>query len=392
MPCADRGKCNWTCPFTDPLTTRRWRRRIKYLLIRVCRRCCVPPSRKRWPWGNLSCCRPIRVMTFFAQFPNCLPYASNEEFVGNMYYAMTHSPEPLTEEYAHALSWEAATERFMMAGSISVDEALAAAEALSSGTDLEISLPSGFTRLTATIRQTRARYRKFRSKLSAEIRDANVLPAPVTNALVSELDKRLDLDLDQLLTSPKLRFKLSPAELDETLLDIYNKVSESPSGDVLRVIGGGTDVGWQKRYLWRQKWSKRRNELLQQHSFLGGGSGKDGQSAHLSDMENNHSDADDKDLMPAEWVSRALYRNLPSMANTKYRSTKIAATKADDTTTATTAVRQHHKRGKEGPRMALLSHGRSSTYPRGEAIQWRGATKFLSLQPRICTSLRMKVR
>jgi digalactosyldiacylglycerol synthase len=60
---------------------------------------------------------------FFAQFPNCLPYSNKEEFVGNLYYALTHSPAPLTTEYAYALSWAAATERLGAAGSISVEEA-----------------------------------------------------------------------------------------------------------------------------------------------------------------------------------------------------------------------------------------------------------------------------
>ncbi len=69
---------------------------------------------------------------FFAQFPNCLPYTNAEEFVGNLYYALTHSPEPMTEEYSHALSWEAATERFAAAGSVSIAEADAMDEALSS--------------------------------------------------------------------------------------------------------------------------------------------------------------------------------------------------------------------------------------------------------------------
>lgn len=69
---------------------------------------------------------------FFAQFPNCLPYSNKEEFVGNLYYALTHSPEPLTDEYSHALSWEAATERFAAAGSVSVAEAEAMKEALES--------------------------------------------------------------------------------------------------------------------------------------------------------------------------------------------------------------------------------------------------------------------
>lgn len=62
--------------------------------------------------------------------------------VGNLYYALTHSPEPLTEEYSHALSWEAATERFIAAGSISVAEAEAMEEALSSaaaGIDVRVA-------------------------------------------------------------------------------------------------------------------------------------------------------------------------------------------------------------------------------------------------------------
>jgi len=69
---------------------------------------------------------------FFAQFPNCLTYATKEEFVGNLYYAMTHSPEPLTTEFAHALSWDAATQRLEAAGCIPVEESEKMAEALSS--------------------------------------------------------------------------------------------------------------------------------------------------------------------------------------------------------------------------------------------------------------------
>ena len=52
-------------------------------------------------------------------------------FPGNLYYALTHSPEPLTEDYSHALSWQAATERLEAAGSIPLREAEAMAEAVS---------------------------------------------------------------------------------------------------------------------------------------------------------------------------------------------------------------------------------------------------------------------
>ena len=51
---------------------------------------------------------------------------------GNLYYALTHSPEPLTKDDSYALSWEAATERLEAAASIPVNEANLMNEALSS--------------------------------------------------------------------------------------------------------------------------------------------------------------------------------------------------------------------------------------------------------------------
>lgn len=107
--------------------------------------------------------------------------------------------------------------------------------------------------LSRSFSRTRARYRGFRSKLSQEISKTNVLPKDVQLRLISELDKRLDVNLDELLDSPKLRVKLSPAKLDKLLLELYDNVTKGPSGDVLRVIGGGANVGRQAQYIKQQQ-------------------------------------------------------------------------------------------------------------------------------------------
>jgi hypothetical protein len=137
---------------------------------------------------------------FFAQFPNCLTYATKEEFVGTLYYAMTHSPEPLSEEYAHALSWEAATERLIASACIPISEAEKVEEFMSSGdasievclsvlfllfslfkishcAAVKITLPplveSDESRkgISTVLQYSRLRFRQFRSRLSREIRD-----------------------------------------------------------------------------------------------------------------------------------------------------------------------------------------------------------------------------
>lgn len=140
---------------------------------------------------------------FFAQFPNCLTYANEEEFVGNLYYALTHAPAPLTKEYAFALSWEAATQRLEAAGCIPQEESERMAEFLASedaGIEvrsllvdvrrlfhdlthliltilLQITLPpiveseEGRKGLSTVLQYSRLRYRQFRTRLSQEIQE-----------------------------------------------------------------------------------------------------------------------------------------------------------------------------------------------------------------------------
>jgi len=62
--------------------------------------------------------------TFFLQFPNCLAYRNKFEFVASLRWALTHDPEPLTDEQARQFTWEAATDRFIDASKITWRQAL----------------------------------------------------------------------------------------------------------------------------------------------------------------------------------------------------------------------------------------------------------------------------
>ena len=118
--------------------------------------------------------------------------------------------------------------------------------------------------------------------------------------MMNELEKRLDLDLDEILESPKLRLALSPAELDKQLLELYNRVTDGPGGDILRIVGGGQEVALQSLYLRRQAFKQRAKNPRYDPLFAF--TGLDG------DDDDDDFDMDQKTV--SDWVSRALRRNL----------------------------------------------------------------------------------
>jgi len=285
---------------------------------------------------------------FFAQFPNCLTYANKEEFVGNLYYAMTHSPQPLSKDYSYALSWEAATERFAAAGSLSVAEAKMMEETLlTEDAGIEIDLPPIIEdekrrkQISTTIVKNRERFRQFRSRLSQEISQSNVLSKDLQQYMIKELDKRLNLDVDELLASPKMKIRLSPAELDKQLLELHDLISEGPSGDVLRVIGGGANVGRQNLYL--------KQQALKGHTNPTKTSNIDTRvdSSILTTMGSPQFLEDvgiGGDSTATNWIKRALRRNLLPK-NTSFLDSNESSTKSS--TKTSTPGR------KEGPTMSL---------------------------------------
>ncbi|KAJ9188367.1 hypothetical protein P3X46_003731 [Hevea brasiliensis] len=63
--------------------------------------------------GKIVICANHPSNDFFKQFPNCRTYDNSNEFVTAARKALTEQPAELTDAQRHALSWEAATERFL---------------------------------------------------------------------------------------------------------------------------------------------------------------------------------------------------------------------------------------------------------------------------------------
>jgi hypothetical protein len=117
--------------------------------------------------------------------------------------------------------------------------------------------------------------------------------------LVNELDKRLDLDIDRIIESPKLRLQLSPAELDQRLLKLYKSVAEGPTGDVLRIIGGGQEVALQDFYIK----SRAARKAAKDPQTL--------EKLRFGPFQARGDDSDDARRTASQWVNLVLRRNLP---------------------------------------------------------------------------------
>jgi hypothetical protein len=129
-----------------------------------------------------------------------------------------------------------------------------------------------------------------------------VLPRSIRERLVTELDKRLDLNIDEFLDSPKLRLKLSPAELDKSLLELYDNMSESPGGDILRLVGGGGFIAMQNLYMRRHAERDRWRKL------------REGVALEIFPTYVDDVDAvDDKDKSITQMIRRSLRRNIPPL-------------------------------------------------------------------------------
>lgn len=77
--------------------------------------------------------------TFFLQFPNCLAYNNKLEFVANLQWALSHEPEPMTDEQLYTFTWEAACERFIRASGVTIRESRIKAKSQKSKMDERIA-------------------------------------------------------------------------------------------------------------------------------------------------------------------------------------------------------------------------------------------------------------
>ena len=109
--------------------------------------------------------------------------------------------------------------------------------------------------------------------------------------------------------------KLSPAELDKQLLELYELAADGPGGDLLRIIGGGNDVALQHRYMKR----KALNDLRAARS-------KNATAPFFVDTAS--ANTDEQTRTTSQWVQWTMRKNLPSNGTFAFPPNPIP----DDTT------------------------------------------------------------
>lgn len=152
-------------------------------------------------------------------------------------------------------------------------------------------------------------------------------------SFVNELDKRLDLDIDNMLQSPKLRLQLSPAELDKQLLEFYKSVVDGPTGDVLRSFGGGSDVALQDLYI--------KKKSLRERSKNPQSSG----NVSFGPFDALGEDSNKEERTASQWVNSVLRRNLPKTEDIESHQGDHAEKKKDksDELTMSLSGRSSHR-------------------------------------------------
>lgn len=76
---------------------------------------------------------------FFAQFPNCLMYTSVDEAVDKLIFAMSNTPQPLSNDQARTFTWEAATDRLIKASAMKRSDAVSRLKNGAEKTDRQMS-------------------------------------------------------------------------------------------------------------------------------------------------------------------------------------------------------------------------------------------------------------
>jgi hypothetical protein len=171
------------------------------------------------------------------------------------------------------------------------------------------------------------------------------------------------LDFDEILESPKLRIQLSPFELDKSLLELYDKVAQGASGDVLRVIGGGGPVALQNLYMKRLAAKSNRRKLVT------------GANLDMFPSFAGEVDPDEKERTVTQGVRWALSWNLPRINNPSPNKNQEIEKESEEPQQKS---QEPQLKNRQTPNMCLGAHMPASPRP----TTWAGLRSSSSMQLR----------